>query len=198
MNVDPKTGIWHGEDRHRIYDQTLAARIVDICREKKFSSVVDLGCGAGFYVQHLKNGGIPCSGYDGNPQTPEITNHTCGVLDLSKPISIGTHSCVISLEVGEHIPEPCQEVYISNMLSAAENYLILSWARPGQGGLGHFNEQPQSEIVARIERDGVILADVRTLGNDASGHTYHWADNNVTVGIAYTYKLVAVDEVGAR
>lgn len=154
MNIDPNTGIWLDEDRHRIYDTTLAEKIVEFCRERKFKTVVDLGCGAGFYVKHLKQGGISCVGYDGNPHTPEITANECGVLDLSQPIRIGKYSCVMSLEVGEHIPATFQEIYITNLLNSASDYLVMSWALPGQGGAGHFNERPTNEIINRIEQDG--------------------------------------------
>ncbi|HEY3296755.1 MAG TPA: methyltransferase domain-containing protein [bacterium] len=179
MNIDPKTGIWQGADRHRVYDQTLAASIVDFCRKRNFKTVVDLGCGAGYYVQHLKDGGLDCSGYDGNPNTPQITEGLCGVLDLSKPIDIGTRSCVVSLEVGEHIPAEFQEVYITNLLKTATDYLIVSWAIPGQGGLGHYNERPLEEIIRRIERDGVWRFDKDTALYLRSTSTLPWFKNTV-------------------
>jgi hypothetical protein len=66
--------------------------------------------------------------------------------------------------------------------------MSLTWVTASESHNDHFV----------IERDGIVLANVRTLGNDASGHTYHYADNNVVVGTVYNYKLVAVDETGAR
>ena len=80
MEVDSQTGIWRGADRHQIYDETLAQALVEFCREREFDSVVDLGCGAGHYVRHLRTAGVNCSGFDGNPATPEITGNDCGVL----------------------------------------------------------------------------------------------------------------------
>ncbi|MBI5058202.1 methyltransferase domain-containing protein [candidate division KSB1 bacterium] len=179
MEIDPKTGIWVGEDRHRIYDQTLAAELVALCRNKQFATVVDLGCGAGYYVGHLRESGIQCSGYDGNPQTPLITDGACGVLDLSKPISIGSHSCVISLEVGEHIPPEFEEIYLNNVFGSARNYVILSWARPGQGGVGHFNEKAQSLVIERIERDGLWKLDPLATYTLRRSATLPWFQNTI-------------------
>lgn len=49
-----------------------------------------------------------------------------------------------------------------------------------------------------IERDGVQVAEVSSLGNTASGHSYSWVDNNVVNGTTYSYSLIAVDVNGAR
>jgi hypothetical protein len=159
MIIEQKTGIWIGADRHGVYDESLADGLAHFCLAKQFATIVDLGCGHGKYVEHLSRAGLNCVGYDGNPFTPQITNGKCRVLNLARPISIGLFDCVISLEVGEHIPKDYQEIYICNLLKTTRKYLICSWALPGQGGLGHFNERPQQEVISDFEAAGRLHYD---------------------------------------
>ena len=51
-----------------------------------------------------------------------------------------------SLEVAEHIPLENEEAYLDNCCKLCEIGCILSWALPGQGGLGHVNEQPNEYV----------------------------------------------------
>ena len=39
----------------------------------------------------FKKNKLNVSGYDGNPNTPKLTNNTFNVLDLSKPIKLILH-----------------------------------------------------------------------------------------------------------
>ena len=87
----------------------------------------------GSYVQHFKKNKLNVSGYDGNPNTPELTNNTCDVLDLSKPIKFNTpFSWVMSLEVGEHLPKKFEDIFINNLHKNNKNGIVLSWSRWGR------------------------------------------------------------------
>jgi 2-polyprenyl-3-methyl-5-hydroxy-6-metoxy-1,4-benzoquinol methylase len=66
-------------------------------------------------------------------------------IDLQKKFD-----CVISLEVGEHIPQKSESVFINNLISHTKQYLILSWATPGQVGDAHVNEQDADYIISKI------------------------------------------------
>ncbi len=61
------------------------------------------------------------------------TNATLGHADL-----------VLSLEVGEHIPEEDAEHYIRFIISTGAKVVYFSAARLGQGGVGHINCQPKN------------------------------------------------------
>jgi GTPase involved in cell partitioning and DNA repair len=64
----------------------------------------------------------------------------CGVRDLSREFHLErSFDCVLSLEVGEHIPEEFAETFLDNLCRHASRHIILSWAVPGQGGHGHVN-----------------------------------------------------------
>jgi hypothetical protein len=118
------------------------------------ASVADVGCGKGDYVKTLLSKGLRCQGWDGNPMTPEISGGICRVMDFSKPANIGLHDLVMSLEVGEHIPKKFESQFITNLTEASVRWIILSWAIPGQGGVGHFNEQSNMYIINEMENRG--------------------------------------------
>ena len=137
------------------------------------SSVVDFGCGNADYVKHLHNNGFNVEAYDGNPNTPEMTDGLGKVLDLSKDFDLGKKfDYVISLEVAEHIPKKFENVYVNNLIKHTGYYLIVSWALIGQGGDGHVNEQNEDYVLDLFDKLGMnyhqdiskILRDVAKLG----------------------------------
>ena len=131
--------------------------IKNFLRAEEAISSVDFGCGEGDYVRVLLEDGFDSHGYDGNPQTPLITNGIGKILDLSTPFDLNrTFDWVISLEVGEHIPHQYETVFIENIVKHASRGVILSWAVKGQGGTGHFNEQNNDYIKSIFTNYGFI------------------------------------------
>ena len=111
----------------------------------------------GNYVKHFKENNINASGYDGNPNTPELTNNLCEILDLSKIVKFEQPYCwVMSLEVGEHLPEKFEDIFINNLHNNNRNGIVLSWAVKGQAGHGHFNCQNNDYIKSKICKLGYI------------------------------------------
>ena len=113
---------------------------------KGVGSVVDFGCGMGKYIKTFREH-VPF----GNPNTPELTNGTCGILDLSLPKKFDEpFDWVMSLEVGEHLPSIFEDIFINNLHNNNKYGIILSWAVKGQGGHGHINEQNVDYIKSKI------------------------------------------------
>lgn len=117
-------------------------------------SVVDIGCGNGGYVKHFIGNGIRAKGFDGSPLTPEISNGLCQIKDFSEPQELGKFDLVLSLEVGEHIPEQYEQVFLDNVCNASSEYLVLSWAIVGQCGLPgeHVNCRNNDYVIAEVEK----------------------------------------------
>lgn len=132
------------------FDPHLAKMLVLLCD----GTVADLGCGNGDYVRYLKMYGFKCDGYDGNPHTDKITHGLCNTLDLSIPVDIKAYDCVVSLEVGEHIPAEFEDIFIDNVTKTCKNYLFLSWAVEGQAGTGHVNCRNNDYIIKKVEAKG--------------------------------------------
>jgi cyclopropane fatty-acyl-phospholipid synthase-like methyltransferase len=147
----------HGVDESiakaiKIFLQTEIARLW-----KTPISVVDIGCGNGYYTQVLNSDGVTCLGFDGNPYTEFISNRFCSVADFSVKQELGLYDWVLSLEVGEHIPEEYEDIFIDNLHRHNRYGMIISWSIPEYGGDGHFNPKPNSYIIDKITKLGYTL-----------------------------------------
>ena len=111
----------------------------------------------GKYVNNFIKNGINTRGFDGNPNTSEITNGICEVLDLSTNIIFDEpFSWVLSLEVGEHLPKKFEDTFINNLHFNNKDGIILSWAIKGQPGDGHVNCQNNNYIKNKICKLGYV------------------------------------------
>ena len=98
-----------------------------------------------------------CEGYDGNPATPVLSDGICGVMDLSAPFDLSKKfDWVLSLEVGEHLPKKFEKTFVENLDRHNTSGIVLSWAIPGQGGTGHFNEQNNGYVQQILIRLGYV------------------------------------------
>ena len=179
--IDRETGIWSLETakkRHR-YDDKLAEYMATTY--KSVNSIADIGCGKGDYCKYLKEQGIPIvHGYEGTPNLKEIATYDdIMVLDLTKRRWAGIeYDLVLCLEVGEHIPQKHEQVFIDNICEFTSKDLILSWAVPGQGGAGHFNEQPNEYIINEFTKRGLTFDNERS--QDLRKHaTLKWLINTL-------------------
>lgn len=178
-------GYWQGEnvDGLHVFDPALAEALREFFTEEKAHSVVDFGCGQGLYVGEIrgKEGLIACEGYDGNPATPKISRGLGQVLDLAQSFDLHKRfDWVLSLEVGEHIPAQFEKTFIENLTRHAVNGIVLSWAVPGQGGFGHFNEQTNQYIKDVMAQHG-YYNDLYAEGYLRERASVAWFKNTVMV-----------------
>jgi len=153
--ADRETGIWGKGDllKGHKHDRKLVKAIGKMFDPKK---VADLGCGDGWYCQYFKEyAGWPIvHGYEGAiPKEPLYED--IQFIDLSKIryVEIG-YDLVICLEVGEHIPKKHEQKFLDNVARFSSDKLVLSWAIPGQGGRGHFNEQTNEYVIGEMKKRG--------------------------------------------
>jgi 2-polyprenyl-3-methyl-5-hydroxy-6-metoxy-1,4-benzoquinol methylase len=79
-------------------------------------------------------------------------------LDLSLPqFGLPVYDWILCLEVAEHIPKAYEKVLISNIVRHAREGVILSWARPGQKGYSHINNQSPEYVIFCMDRLGFEL-----------------------------------------
>jgi len=108
---------------------------------------LDIGCGPGGQIEMAKKLGLIVQGVDGDPtfrDKPEVHIHDYAVGPLraknipSLPRS-GYFDIGWSVEFLEHV----EEKYIGNFMAtfSACKYLVVTHARPGQGGYHHVNER---------------------------------------------------------
>lgn len=158
MDINVNSGFWVGADAQHYTDIPLRNFLAEFLLGKKIHTLVDLGCGNADYVKYLLEKGIYCDAYDGNPDTPQLTGNIGKVLDLSEPNVISRmYDCVLSLEVGEHIPVQNEQTFLNNVENCSTYLVILSWAIKGQGGEGHSNEQNNDYIIKEMAKRGFII-----------------------------------------
>lgn len=149
FEINRDRGFWIGLDagKHHRFDRPLAEAIVNLFQDNGAIDVVDFGCGMGHYVKYFQDAGFNAEGSDGNPDTAELSKGFASVQDLTVPFDLEKKfDWVMSLEVGEHIPKPHETIFIENLIRHCKEGIVLSWAKKGQGGRGHFNCQNNDYI----------------------------------------------------
>ena len=177
-----QNGYWEGleADTQHVHDPNFANCLVTFFKNEGTTSIVDFGCGMGNYVRTFRDNGLNASGFDGNPNTPELTNNTCSVLDLSVPVQFEPFDWVMSLEVGEHLSQKFEDIFIQNLHNNNKRGIILSWAIKGQGGHGHFNEQDNDYIKSKICGLGYVN-DIESENNMRNMSSLPWFKNTIMV-----------------
>jgi cyclopropane fatty-acyl-phospholipid synthase-like methyltransferase len=178
-----KNGFWEGLESttQHIYDSSLGDSLVSFFKNENATSVVDFGCGMGNYVKTFQLNNINAIGFDGNPNTPELTNNLCEILDLSIPKQFDDKfDWVMSLEVGEHLPERFEDIFIHNLHNNNKYGILLSWAIKGQGGYGHCNEQDNDYIKSKICDLG-YTNDVEIENKLRNDSSLYWFKNTIMV-----------------
>lgn len=148
-----KTGYWSTDEIiYHDYSFPLARWIEKFFEKDKL--VIDFGAGDGFYSGYLQDLGFFALPIEGDPKT--VVNADFAVkFDLTESLpalnSIGNSIC---LEVGEHIPEEFEQVFIDNIANNTKGKLVLSWAVPEQDGYFHVNCKPNEWVIAEFEKRG--------------------------------------------
>ena len=134
----------------------MAQSIVDTFHPK---SVVDVGCGSGALLVALRKLGI---------------HHLLGLdcaeagLDMAQARGLDTrkfdittdkllysayYDVAVSMETAEHLPASAADRYVELLCSLAP-VVIFTAAPPGQGGIGHLNEQPPEYWIGYFKARG--------------------------------------------
>jgi len=165
MRLDPETGIWSARlaRKNHKHDEGLASEILKFFHPKKFA---DVGCGDGWYCSKFKEAGWPIvHGYDGTFGVSKLGIYKdIMTVDLTKERYVGIdYDLVMCLEVGEHIPEKFETIFIENLVRYCSRYLILSWAPPGQKGSGHVNCRDYKYVMQKMLKYGFELHEELTI-----------------------------------
>ena len=143
-------GIWNLEEatEHHINSEVLAEWLVANLDPKIL--VNDFGCGLGFYSHRLSQAGFNVHAYEGTPGIEEISVYKpIHSIDLSVPTQVDKGQ-VICFEVGEHIPLEYENIVLDNICNNSNGKVILSWALPYQGGLGHVNLHTNQWVIEQM------------------------------------------------
>lgn len=139
-------------------------------------SAVDIGCGVGTWLNVLRERGMDILGIDGPwvdrsqlvIPVDHFTQH-----NFSNGFDLGIKrrfDLAISMEVAEHIA-PADAPQFVKLLVKLSDVVLFSAAIPGQGGLGHVNEQWPKYWADLFSRHGYVTKDVL--------RSHVWADERI-------------------
>ncbi|MDH4158655.1 MAG: class I SAM-dependent methyltransferase [Actinomycetota bacterium] len=117
-------------------------------------SVIDVGCGEGWFAKRFEAEGWAAVGVDG-AETPCLLDRWVP-RDLRRPLdtgALGQFDLAVCLEVAEHLPADRADGLVAELCELAP-IVLFSAATPGQGGVGHINEQWPDYWSARFEAYG--------------------------------------------
>jgi SAM-dependent methyltransferase len=128
-------------DGSRSSAAAVVPMIVDLLHPGK---VIDVGCGEGVWTRAFADAGCDVVGLDGayiNQARLCIPPHRFIPHDLTTRLpNIDVADLVVSLEVAEHLPVDRADPFVADLCRLAP-VVLFSAAVPGQGGVGHYNEQ---------------------------------------------------------
>ena len=146
------------------FDGDLANVLGDFFLEET-GSVADVGGSIGLYTESLRKRGVEIDCYDGAENIEEATEGRVRHLDVTDSLaskSLGKHDWVLCLEVAEHVPLQHETTMIRLLAGGARRGVIMSWAKPGQGGAHHVNEKPSEEVKQLLAAEGLQYDDGAT------------------------------------
>ena len=110
----------------------------------QIDSVVDIGCGVGAWLKYFHEKCIDIVGIDNDWVPVEylvIPNESFITQDLNEEITFPRRfSLAICIEVAEHLKPDRAKSFVSDIVRLSD-HILFSAAIPGQGGVGHINEQ---------------------------------------------------------
>ncbi|HVB82884.1 MAG TPA: methyltransferase domain-containing protein [Candidatus Binataceae bacterium] len=156
---------------HGFYSQHAAeslesARIVAplVMRAASINSVIDIGCGVGAWLRAFRENGVASvRGVDGKYVDPSklcIPQECFTAMDLTEPdVLEGRYDLALCLEVAEHLGTLSGRTLV-RVLSDLAPLILFSAAIPGQGGIGHVNEQWPEYWRRSFEERGFKMLDL--------------------------------------
>lgn len=111
-------------------------------------SVIDLGCGLGFFLRSCKDRGASIRGVDGDwvdPVDGVIPKSMRRTADLNQPFTARKrYDLAATIEVAEHLAPDRSQGFVDD-LCALSDVVLFSAGVPGQGGAGHINLRFQGD-----------------------------------------------------
>lgn len=156
------------EDRQ--YSYKVIAKYIKTMAFQDAQSVIDCGCGAGWFLYYLQQYGV------GDVVGIEAKNSEKAIEGIVKPgiapfirfrslkmpINLKKRfDLALCIEVVEHVEEKYANLLIKNITRFSDT-VIFSAATPGQGGVGHVNEQPFDYWKEKFNDEGYALDNILT------------------------------------
>jgi SAM-dependent methyltransferase len=154
--------------------QCPAAMIDRILNLWNPASVLDVGCGPGVVLDYLLERGLTdLQGLEGSAVAIEAAKHPELIqrVDLAAFVDLKRRfDMVYSVEVAEHLRRDVADIFVDTCVRHGDRILFTA-AHPGQGGLGHLNEQLPEYWIEKFRTRGFaydekLVSELRPLKNE--------------------------------
>jgi tryptophanyl-tRNA synthetase len=184
INITP-TGAWNYNEslynENHYLDEGVAEYLAKLIGND--GTLLDFGCGAGYYLKYIqdKSNNLEILGVEPYAQNHHDlkTNHIVS-RDLTVDFDLGKRGHLMCIEVLEHIPSKLEGNAVENIIRHCNGYLIISWAKIGQGGHGHINCKNQVDVIALFESKGYSFLEKESLEIRKVAHLW-WLQNNLCI-----------------
>ena len=156
-----KDGVFHSESE--LYMAALEPRLLWDAVIGRFApkSLLDVGCGVGRTLDYFLDQGIDAFGIEASTLAIRHARHPERIEQLDLRNGAFRHArapfdVVWCYEVAEHLHEDFSDSLVETLVSSGA-VVVLSAAQPGQGGVGHLNEQLPSYWRTKLEKRGFVL-----------------------------------------
>ncbi len=143
--------------------------------------ILDVGAGAGqcWRSRNAERGSEACTSVDGALNVEAFTNGRVRWADLTQPLLLddSPFEWVVSLEVGEHLPQLYEAQFFRTLDKHNTCGVALSWAVEGQPGKGHVNCRSNEYVSAKMRELGYSL-DNSTMAEARAGAEWWWFKNS--------------------
>lgn len=131
----------------------LPKKVLDlIITELRPTTVLDIGCGTGAALEYFAQCAIESVGIENSKVAILKSKVSSSIVrfNLKQELCLGKRfDLVWCFEVIEHIHPRFEGNFLKTLTNHSDT-IVLSAAQPGQGGRGHFNEQPPEYWVQKF------------------------------------------------
>jgi glycosyltransferase involved in cell wall biosynthesis len=166
----------HMQAEEKPFANRLAAWVK---QELNPSTLLDIGCGPGHFVDSFRDCGIDAKGIDVDDRVHGKEHLTYqSLFDITNENA----DVVVCMEVAEHIEQELEDQVVSKVVSTVGKTLIWTAAAIGQGGIGHINCKNKNDwaekltsagLVRNVEKEQQLITDMK------KGIHMGWFTNNL-------------------
>jgi SAM-dependent methyltransferase len=175
---------------HAYAVQNAAKVVTAMCEVfPQVRSVIDVGCGSGAFAAEAARQGLRAIGLEHSRHGINLARQQgvdCRPFDVARPVREQMSEVVdlaYSFEVAEHVPASLADNFV-HFMTRLGPLVVFTAAQPGQGGIGHLNEQPLEYWIQKFEREGFDQSRAETDALRASfqtRQTSYWFYRNALV-----------------